>query len=123
MIIAFIGRSFPGKIGPMPDSLNLPVPIRSSPLTRLDQFAAIPEEDIWLAPQKSRRTRRAYRLDAGHFMATLNITTSEALRQVDHRAIIAWERMQTGRRGTFDGAPSSRRALPPRPGNMPSCLT
>jgi integrase len=36
-------------------------------LTRLDQLAAIPEEEIWLAKQKSARTRRAYRLDVRHF--------------------------------------------------------
>jgi len=48
----------------------------------------IPEEEIWLAKQKSARTRRAYRLDVQHFMATLNITTSDERRQVDHRAVI-----------------------------------
>ena len=43
-------------------------------LDTLDQLAAIPEEEIWLASQKSARTRRAYRLDVRHFMATLGIT-------------------------------------------------
>lgn len=38
------------------------------------------------------RTRRAYRLDVRHFMATLGITSTDALRQVDHRAVIAWKR-------------------------------
>jgi site-specific recombinase XerD len=56
-------------------------------------LAAIPEEDIWLASQKSARTRRAYRQDVAHFMRTLGITTPEQLRQVDHRAVIAWERI------------------------------
>ena len=55
-------------------------------------FADIPEEDIWLAKQKSARTRRAYRLDVRHFMAALGITSPADLRQVDHRAVIAWER-------------------------------
>ena len=43
----------------------------SSPL---DQLAAIPEEEIWLAKQKSAQTRRAYRLDVRHFMRALGIT-------------------------------------------------
>jgi integrase/recombinase XerD len=61
-----------------------------SPLARL---ADIPEEEIWLAKQKSKRTRRAYKLDVQHFMRTLHITTYEELRKVDHRAVIAWERI------------------------------
>ena len=56
-------------------------------------LADIPEEDIWLAKQKSKRTRRAYKLDVQHFMRTLNIRSYEELRQVDHRAVIAWERI------------------------------
>ena len=49
------------------------VPARSAApaLTPLDALAAIPEEEIWLAPQKSARTRRAYRLDVRHFMRSL----------------------------------------------------
>jgi site-specific recombinase XerD len=58
----------------------------------MERLAEIPEEEIWLAKQKSARTRRAYKLDVRHFMATLAITDSAALRQVDHRAVIAWER-------------------------------
>jgi integrase/recombinase XerD len=78
----------------VPDSPNPLVPIHSRPVATLDQLAAIPEEEIWLAKQKSARTRRAYRLDVRHFMQALDIITTEALRQVDHRAVIAWERMQ-----------------------------
>ena len=44
-----------------------------SPLGRL---ADIPEEEIWLAKQKSERTRRAYKLDVQHFMQTLRIRTT-----------------------------------------------
>jgi site-specific recombinase XerD len=60
-----------------------------SPLTKLPD---IPEQEIWLAKQKSKRTRRAYKLDVQHFMRTLHITSSDELRQVNHRAVIAWER-------------------------------
>ena len=66
---------------------------RPGQLANLDALAAIPEEEIWLASQKSARTRRAYRQDVAHFMRTLNITTPDQLRQVDHRAVIAWERI------------------------------
>jgi integrase/recombinase XerD len=85
----------------MDDSSTLPVPIgsnagvapaRASPVSTVTQLAEIPEEDIWLAKQKSARTRRAYRLDVQHFMRTLAITIPEELRQADHKAVIAWER-------------------------------
>jgi hypothetical protein len=62
-------------------------------------LAAIPEEEIWLASPKSARTRRAYKLDVQHFMQALGIETQEQLRQVDHRAVIAWERMQREQEG------------------------
>jgi integrase/recombinase XerD len=41
-----------------------------SPIARL---ADIPEDEIWLAKQKSKRTRRAYKLDVQHFMRTLHV--------------------------------------------------
>jgi integrase/recombinase XerD len=55
-------------------------------------LAKIPEEEIWLAKQKSPRTRRAYRQDVHHFMRTLKIQTLDELHSVDHRAVIFWER-------------------------------
>jgi integrase/recombinase XerD len=78
----------------MTDDTTLPTPVdtghrRVSPLDRL---ADIPEEEIWLQKQKSARTRRAYRLDVQHFTRTLSISSPEELRQVDHKAVIAWER-------------------------------
>ena len=75
----------------------LSVPAARRQLATLDALAAIPEEEIWLSKQKSRQTRRAYRLDVRHFMRAFDITTTAALRQVDHRAVIAWERMQRER--------------------------
>jgi len=68
-------------------------PTRPGQFASLADLAAIPEEEVWLASQKSARTRRAYRLDVAHFMRTLGITTPDQLRQVDHRAVIAWERI------------------------------
>jgi integrase/recombinase XerD len=66
----------------------------------VDQLAGIPEEEIWLASRKSTQTRRAYRNDVMHFMRTLNITTPDELRQVDHRAVIAWERLMREEQGS-----------------------
>lgn len=53
----------------------------TSPLTKL---ADIPEEEIWLAKQKSKRTRRTHKLDVQHFMRTLHITSYYELSSVDH---------------------------------------
>jgi hypothetical protein len=72
---------------------GLSPPSPSTPLSPIAVLADIPEEEIWLAKQKSARTRRAYKLDVQHFMRTLHITTYEELRKVDHRAVIAWERI------------------------------
>lgn len=55
-------------------------------------LSSVPEEEIWLLSQKSARTRKAYKQDVAHFMRTLNINSPEELRQVDHRAVILWER-------------------------------
>ena len=57
---------------------TLPVPtgaeIAPAHVSPIAQLADIPEEEIWLAKQKSARTRRAYRLDVQHFMRRLAIT-------------------------------------------------
>src|SRR5215216_64929 len=78
-------------------------------VSTVDQLAAIPEEEIWLAKQKSPRTRRAYRLDVRHFMRALGISEIDQLRAVDHRAVIAWERMQREQEGA--AASTVRRRL------------
>jgi len=85
----------------------LPAPLPPPVLpTQLAQLAAIPEEAVWLAKQKSAQPRRAYRFDVQHFMRALDITSTEALCHVDHRALIAWERMQREQEGA---APSTVR--------------
>ena len=94
----------------MIESHLLPAPIvRPGQLASLDALAAIPEEEIWLASQKSARTRRAYRQDVAHFMRTLGITSPGQLRQVDHRAVIAWERIMREKEGA--AASTIRRRL------------
>ena len=72
-------------------------------------LADIPEEDIWLAKQKSKRTRRADKLDMEHSMCTLMTQSYDELRQVDDRAVIALERIMR----EIDGvAPSTVRRRP-----------
>jgi integrase/recombinase XerD len=91
----------------MTSSTFLPVPFDSpDQLVTLPALAAIPEEEIWLASQKSARTRRAYKQDVTHFMRRFGIRTPDELRRVDHRAVIAWERMMREHEGA---APSTIR--------------
>jgi site-specific recombinase XerD len=66
----------------------------------MDQLAAIPEEQVWLASRKSARTRRAYHNDVAHFMRTFGIQTPEELRKIDHRAVMAWERLMREEQGS-----------------------
>ena len=99
----------------MKKSHSLPAPglvpriARPGQVNSIDAMTAIPEEDIWLVSQKSARTRRAYRQDVAHFMRSLGIATPEALRQVDHRAVIAWERIMREQEGA--AASTIRRRL------------
>jgi site-specific recombinase XerD len=81
------------------DRSTVPVPLAPARVSLVAQLAEIPEEEIWLAKQKSPRTRRAYWLDVRHFMRALGITEIDQLRAVDHRAVIAWERMQREQEG------------------------
>jgi site-specific recombinase XerD len=78
-----------------PPTALLPVPVDDGrqEVSTIAALAEIPEEEIWLAKQKSKRTRRAYKQDVEHFMRTLRIRSYDELRQVDHRAVIAWERI------------------------------
>src|SRR5271167_2915333 len=77
----------------MSSEVELTSPAAANLPSVIEHLADIPEEEIWLAKQKSARTRRAYKLDVQHFMRTLHITSYDELRKVDHRAVIAWERM------------------------------
>jgi integrase/recombinase XerD len=42
----------------------------------------------------------AYKNDVKHFMRTLNIRSADELRRVDHRAVIAWERIMREEQGS-----------------------
>src|SRR5579871_5327647 len=58
----------------------------------IELLKAIPEEDLWLASQRSPHTRRAYKEDVILFMRALGITSREELRQVERGAVVAWIR-------------------------------
>lgn len=78
----------------MHNNTSLSTTGRSSQLSTeclLDSLAAVPEEAVWLANLKSRRTRLAYQRDVQEFMKFIGVRTPEQLRRVDHRAVIAWE--------------------------------
>jgi integrase/recombinase XerD len=87
-------------------SLHLPARPTATAVGTIATLAEIPEEDIWLAKQKSARTRRAYRLDVQHFLRTLAIGSAAELRAADYRAVIAWERFM---RESEHAAPSTIR--------------
>jgi hypothetical protein len=76
--------------GSMPPAV-LPASGAAGHVSVIEALAEIPEEEIWLAKQKSKRTRRAYKQDVRQFMRTLKIRSYEELRQADHRAVITWE--------------------------------
>ena len=99
------------QIRRMSDTMMVSHTAEVGQLASLTALAAIPEEEVWLASQKSARTRRAYRLDVAHIMRTLGITTPDQLRQVDHRAVIAWERQQREEEGAASSTVRRRLAV------------
>ena len=50
---------------------------------------------MWLASRKSAVTRQAYAGNVRLFMRAIGITAREEFRQVDHKAVIGWERLVT----------------------------
>lgn len=56
----------------------------------VEVLAQLPEEEVWLAGLRSEQTRRAYRLDVRHFIATVGLASTEELRRVDRAAVIFW---------------------------------
>jgi len=62
---------------------------RSALSVQLLQF--VPEEDVWLAGQLSPHTRRAYKQDVAHFVATMKIKAADELRLINRAAVVAWQ--------------------------------
>lgn len=74
---------------------NVPLAPKASSggnLPSLEVLSFLPEEEIWLANQRSPHTRRAYRLDLRHFLTTLGIQDRDTLRSVTRPAVLAWIR-------------------------------
>lgn len=61
----------------------------------LDILRSIPEEEIWLAGQLSPHTRRAYKQDVEHFIATMNLRDTSDFRKVGRAAIVGWQNRMT----------------------------
>jgi integrase/recombinase XerD len=59
----------------------------------LQFLQSVPEEEIWLAGQLSQHTRRAYKQDVAHFVATMGIQSAGELRQVNRSAVVAWQNL------------------------------
>ena len=76
----------------------LAVAVAVEVVSAVEALAAVPEEDVWLASQKSPQSRRAYRRDVEHFVRTLGIRSADELRRVDHKAVFAWRAYKGGLR-------------------------
>jgi hypothetical protein len=63
--------SRPAEFLPVPADVSYPS------VSTIAALAEIPEEEVWLGKQKSKRTRRAYKQDVQHFMRTLQIRSYE----------------------------------------------
>ena len=63
-----------------------------TPTRPIDLVALVPEEKVWLASLKSRRTRRAYENDVRQFIAAVGIESADELYRADHKAVTLWER-------------------------------
>lgn len=74
----------------MQNILQEHLPAISTQTVSVELLQAVPEEEIWLAGQLSRHTRRAYKQDVAHFIAAMGIKSSEELRQVSRAAVVAW---------------------------------
>ena len=85
-----------GKQEQQPTDRMLPARVAAGNAPALTRLARIPEEEVWLASQRSPQTRRAYQADVRHFLRTLGLARTGQLRQVDRRAVLAWRRAMEG---------------------------
>jgi site-specific recombinase XerD len=71
--------------------MNLPAPVVEQSALSVHLLQSVPEEDVWLAGQLSPHTRRAYKQDVAHFVATMGIKSAQELKQVGRAAVVAWQ--------------------------------
>ncbi len=70
---------------------QLPVTTVERKSLSVDLLQFVPEEEVWLAGQRSPHTRRAYKQDVAHFVRTMGIKSGDDLRKVSRAAIVAWQ--------------------------------
>jgi len=73
-----------------PSQAILPTTIVNASSLSLHLLQAVPEEEIWLAGQRSPHTRRAYKQDVAHFISVMGIRCADELRLVSRAAVVAW---------------------------------
>jgi integrase/recombinase XerD len=76
---------------------NLPVCADERRALSVHLLQAVPEEDLWLAGQLSPHTRRAYKQDVAHFVATMGIRSADELKHVNRAVVIAWQNVMKQR--------------------------
>jgi site-specific recombinase XerD len=69
---------------------SLPTTIVKQSSLSVHLLKAVPEEEIWLAGQRSPHTRRAYKQDVAHFVSAMGIGSADELRHGSRAAVIAW---------------------------------
>ena len=69
---------------------RLPAVSTGTQLARLDAFAEIPEEEIWLRNFTSVATRRTYRTAVRDFIQSIGLRNVTDFRRVERAAVIAW---------------------------------
>jgi integrase/recombinase XerD len=74
--------------------MNDLVPVRNRALTRaqFDALADVPPEQEWLANITNAKTRRAYKVDVGEFIAYAGLQGYAELRSIARSHIIAWRK-------------------------------
>jgi integrase/recombinase XerD len=77
--------------------LTLPVATVAGRALSVHLLQSVPEEEIWLASQLSPHTRRAYKQDVAHFIATMGICSSDELRHVNRAVVVAWQNIMKKR--------------------------
>ena len=68
------------------------VKTRTLTAAQYDHLSDVPPEIEWLANIPNKKTRRAYKIDVGEFMAFAGLTESSQLRTVTRAHVIAWRK-------------------------------
>jgi integrase/recombinase XerD len=80
-----------------PPKMSLPSTMVKQSSLSVHLLQAVPEEDIWLAGQRSPHTRRAYKQDVAHFVSLMSIRSAAELKLVNRAAVVAWQNAMNDR--------------------------